>query len=144
VVFTSNGGTDTILGLAREQDVFQGGRFNDQRTGGNAPAATDNEAPNGGSEPAWFGATDGFELLFAGLGRHAIRERLAGEMSLPRHNRNQVETNDLESGVLMEQVLPAEPLSRHDVARTMFEMAEGVQPLDNREMVLSHNETSLF
>ncbi len=144
VVFTSNGGTDTILGLAREQDVFQGGRFNDQRTGGNAPAATDNEAPNGGSEPAWFGATDGFELLFAGLGRHAIRERLAGEMSLPRHNRNQVETNDLESSVLMGQLFSAEPLSRHDIARNMFEMAEGIQPLDNREMVLSHNETSLF
>ncbi len=66
IVFDSNGGTDTLVGAVRPQDVFNGDNLNDQRLTATTAAATDVTSA--------FGSVDGLNALMGAGARAQLRE----------------------------------------------------------------------
>ncbi len=66
IVFDSNGGTDTLVGAVRPQDVFNGDNLNDQRLTATTAAATDVTSA--------FGSVDGLNALMGVGARAQLRE----------------------------------------------------------------------
>ncbi|MEK7425720.1 MAG: hypothetical protein AAB131_17995, partial [Actinomycetota bacterium] len=81
VVFDSNGGTDTIVGQVREQDIFNGSGLNDLRD--DALATFVPETFHGLTR---FGAEDGLHALVTGFGRKMMLDvGVSGPDSLGAH-----------------------------------------------------------
>jgi hypothetical protein len=137
VVFTSNGGTDTILGQVRAQDVFNGQGINDQRAGVAAQTPAVGEMPVEGARLPVFGASDGLDVLFAGLGRPDMREMLPDHVAITRNSYHRVEANAYDEQYLMDVLLHTDVSSpSHDLGRTMVEsIGHDIQPLELAKLV---------
>jgi Ca2+-binding RTX toxin-like protein len=137
VVFTSNGGTDTILGQVRAQDVFNGQGINDQRAGATAPVATVSETSVASSQLRAFGSSDGLDALLAGQSRHALREMVAEDTAPNRSGQHRMEAGAFDEQYLTElRLQPDRSSSSHDFGRTMVENADhDVRPLDLAQLV---------
>jgi len=140
VVFTSNGGTDTILGQVRAQDVFNGQGINDQRAGVAAQTPAVGEMPVEGARLPVFGASDGLDVLFAGLGGQEMREMLPDHVAITRNSYHRVEANAFDEQYLMDvHELHRDPSSPgHDIGRPMVEqLGRDTQPLDLASLLKS-------
>jgi len=137
VVFASNGGTDTILGQARAQDVFGGQSLNDLRTGVAALASTVGETSAASSQLPAFGSSDGLGALLAGQSRQALRDMVSDHAAANRKSHHRMEANAHDEQYLTElRLQPDRSSSSHDFGRTMVENADhDVRPLDLAQKV---------
>ena len=114
VVFDSNGGSDTIIGQVRDQDIFTGEGINDQRTTAIAAASGD------------FGASDGLDALAAGVA--------AGGVELTRYMpvRDELATISGTGVDLIDFILQTDLMFDTDLGRTMVSQ-DHLVPLDIAE-----------
>jgi len=131
LVFNSNGGTDTILGQVRTQDVINGDNINDLRTAPLVETATGITPMVAGAELSGFGSTDGLDMLLGGLNRQALRDMMADHVALTRGNPYRVEFNGMEELHLTDVVLGRNLSSlENDFGATLSDLAQDFQPFD--------------
>ena len=111
VVFDSNGGSDTIVGQVRDQDIFTGEGINDQRTTAIAAAVAD------------FGASDGLDALVAGMA--------AGGLELTRYMPVRDELSNISGSDfdLVDFIRQTDLMLDTDLGRTMVSQ-DHLVPLD--------------
>ncbi len=107
VVFDSNGGSDTIVGQVRDQDIFTGEGINDQRT----------------TTVAGFGASDGLDALVAGMA--------AGSLELTRYTpvRDELSNISGNGSDLIDFMMQTDLMLDTDLGRTMVAQ-DHLVPLD--------------
>ena len=130
LVFNSNGGTDTILGQVRTQDVINGDNINDLRTAPLVETATGITPMVAGTELAGFGSTDGLDMLLGGLNRQALRDMMADHVALTRGNPYRVEFNGMEDVDLVDFLQQTDLMLGADPGRAMLDGATHLTPLD--------------